>query len=92
MRLSSHALFPVVLILVCPVTLASNIIFPACLEAQSTRAEHALHNLEMVLPQTKPKAGDKYRAPKTELDVTGYPVAPEGLGLEQVHVYMRHGA
>ncbi|KZV74189.1 phosphoglycerate mutase-like protein [Peniophora sp. CONT] len=45
----------------------------------------------MVLPQTKPKTGDKYRAPKTELDVTGYPVAPEGLGLEQVHVYMRHG-
>ncbi|VDB95648.1 unnamed protein product [Peniophora sp. CBMAI 1063] len=45
----------------------------------------------MVLPQTKPKAGDKYRAPKTELDVTGYPIAPEGLNLEQVHVYMRHG-
>ncbi|KAJ8597070.1 phosphoglycerate mutase-like protein [Rhizopogon salebrosus TDB-379] len=25
------------------------------------------------------------------LDVEGYPVAPEGLGLEQVHVYVRHG-
>jgi acid phosphatase len=26
------------------------------------------------------------------LDVEGYPVAPEGLGLEQVHIYVRHGA
>jgi len=25
------------------------------------------------------------------LDVEGYPVAPENLALEQVHVYVRHG-
>ena len=25
------------------------------------------------------------------LDVDGYPVAPSGLQLEQVHVYVRHG-
>ena len=92
MQLSLHALLSVVLILAGPATSVSNIVFPACLESQSTRSEHALHNLEMVLPQTKPKPGDKYRAPRTELDVAGYPVAPEGLSLEQVHVYMRHGA
>ncbi|KAJ8517803.1 hypothetical protein ONZ45_g5057 [Pleurotus djamor] len=29
--------------------------------------------------------------PEEPLDVEGYPVAPEGLELEQVHVYIRHG-
>lgn len=29
--------------------------------------------------------------PQVPLDVEGYPVAPEGLKLEQVHLYVRHG-
>lgn len=33
-----------------------------------------------------------YRPPQEPLDVDGYPVAPAGLELEQVHVYVRHGA
>ncbi|KAF8639115.1 hypothetical protein AX17_001730 [Amanita inopinata Kibby_2008] len=32
-----------------------------------------------------------YRPPQVPLHVEGYPVAPEGLELEQVHVYVRHG-
>lgn len=33
-----------------------------------------------------------YRPPQVPLDVEGYPVAPAGLELEQVHIYVRHGA
>lgn len=33
-----------------------------------------------------------YRPPQVPLDVENYPVAPAGLELEQVHVYVRHGA
>ncbi|CAA7268373.1 unnamed protein product [Cyclocybe aegerita] len=33
----------------------------------------------------------KYHYPQAPLDVNGYPVAPENLQLEQVHVYVRHG-
>ena len=32
-----------------------------------------------------------FRDPQVPLDVEGYPVAPRGLELEQVHVYVRHG-
>ncbi|KAF8999109.1 phosphoglycerate mutase-like protein [Cyathus striatus] len=32
-----------------------------------------------------------YRYPQVPLEVDRYPVAPEGLQLEQVHVYVRHG-
>ncbi|KAJ6590608.1 histidine phosphatase superfamily [Mycena vulgaris] len=32
-----------------------------------------------------------YRPPQIPLDVAGYPVAPQELQLEQVHVYVRHG-
>ncbi|PPQ68920.1 hypothetical protein CVT24_007664 [Panaeolus cyanescens] len=32
-----------------------------------------------------------YRFPQVPLDVEGYPIAPEGLALKQVHVYVRHG-
>ncbi|KAF4616606.1 hypothetical protein D9613_008515 [Agrocybe pediades] len=32
-----------------------------------------------------------YRYPQVPLDVDGYPTNPEGLQLEQVHVYVRHG-
>jgi hypothetical protein len=31
------------------------------------------------------------RPPEVQLDVEGYPLAPDGLVLEQVHVYVRHG-
>lgn len=31
------------------------------------------------------------RPPQVPLDVKAYPVAPEDLTLEQVHVYVRHG-
>lgn len=34
----------------------------------------------------------EYRYPQVPLDVDGYPIGPEGLELEQVHVYVRHGA
>jgi len=34
----------------------------------------------------------EYRYPQVPLDVDGYPIGPEGLKLEQVHVYVRHGA
>lgn len=33
----------------------------------------------------------EYRYPQVPLDVDGYPIGPEGLQLEQVHVYVRHG-
>ncbi|KAF9447139.1 phosphoglycerate mutase-like protein [Macrolepiota fuliginosa MF-IS2] len=32
-----------------------------------------------------------YRPPQAPLDVEGYPAAPAGLELEQVHVFVRHG-
>ncbi|KAH9477792.1 putative acid phosphatase SPBC4.06 [Psilocybe cubensis] len=32
-----------------------------------------------------------YRYPQVPLEVDNYPVGPEGLQLEQVHVYVRHG-
>ncbi|KAJ7839577.1 histidine phosphatase superfamily [Mycena olivaceomarginata] len=32
-----------------------------------------------------------YRPPQAPLDVKGYPVAPQDLELEQVHIYVRHG-
>ncbi len=34
----------------------------------------------------------EYRHPQSPLDVEGYPVAPADLELEQVHVFVRHGA
>jgi hypothetical protein len=34
----------------------------------------------------------EYRYPQVPLDVDGYPIGSEGLKLEQVHVYVRHGA
>jgi hypothetical protein len=34
----------------------------------------------------------EYRYPQVPLDVDGYPIGPDGLQLEQVHVYVRHGA
>jgi hypothetical protein len=33
----------------------------------------------------------KYRYPQVPLDVDGYPIGPDELQLEQVHVYVRHG-
>lgn len=33
----------------------------------------------------------EYRHPQVPLDVEGYPLAPPGLELEQVHVFVRHG-
>ncbi|KNZ82271.1 putative acid phosphatase SPBC4.06 [Termitomyces sp. J132] len=32
-----------------------------------------------------------YRAPQVPLEVENYPIAPNGLVLEQLHVYVRHG-
>ena len=32
-----------------------------------------------------------YRPPQVPLDVKRYPIAPQGLKLEQVHVFVRHG-
>ncbi|KAI0264755.1 histidine phosphatase superfamily [Gloeopeniophorella convolvens] len=48
----------------------------------------------MVLRQSSghsKKQGETYRAPWAQLDVGGYPGAPRGLELAQVHVYVRHG-
>ena len=33
----------------------------------------------------------EYRYPQVPLDVDGYPNGPDGMKLEQVHVYVRHG-
>lgn len=33
-----------------------------------------------------------YRPPQVPLDVERYPIAPQGLDLEQVHIFVRHGA
>ena len=33
-----------------------------------------------------------YRYPQVPLEVDGYAVAPQNLQLEQVHIYVRHGA
>ena len=41
----------------------------------------------------EPPAGPyNYVAPQVPLDPERYPVAPPGLELEQVHIYVRHGA
>ncbi|KAG0700578.1 histidine phosphatase superfamily [Suillus ampliporus] len=37
------------------------------------------------------KQQSQVQGPTVPLDVESYPVAPEGLDLEQVHVYVRHG-
>jgi hypothetical protein len=36
-------------------------------------------------------ASNALRPPQVPLDVEEYPVAPHGLELEQVHVFVRHG-
>ena len=33
-----------------------------------------------------------YRYPQVPLEVDGYTIAPDNLQLEQVHIYVRHGA
>ena len=38
------------------------------------------------------KAALGYRYPQMPLEVDGYAVAPHNLQLEQVHIYVRHGA
>ncbi|TRM60384.1 histidine phosphatase superfamily [Schizophyllum amplum] len=49
----------------------------------------------MAPPQTgvfePPAAPYTYTLPQVPLDAERYPVAPQGLELEQVHVYVRHG-
>ena len=37
-------------------------------------------------------AAPGYRYPQMPLEVDGYAVAPHNLQLEQVHIYVRHGA
>ena len=44
----------------------------------------------MVVVDTSGGSG-RARLPQELLDVEGYNVAPQGLTLEQVHIYMRHG-
>lgn len=44
-----------------------------------------------VTPSMAPKA-PRYQYPQVPLDVDGYAIAPENLQLEQVHIYVRHGA
>jgi hypothetical protein len=98
----SHLLVYIVILAVSitPLAFASNhnnldsVVLPICHEQQSYPAENALHNLEMVVigSQSRQKgAGDKYRAPRTALDVDNYPIAPPELELKQVHIYLRHG-
>lgn len=50
---------------------------------RSTKAPSTVTHNE-ALPYT-------YRPPQVPLDVKGYPIAPNELKLEQVHVYVRHG-
>jgi acid phosphatase len=44
-------------------------------------------------PSNPPHKGDSFTPypPQVPFDVAGYPVAPQNLQLEQVHVYVRHG-
>lgn len=42
----------------------------------------------MAVDSSPPK---NYSSKATELDLSLYPVAPEGLTLEQVNVFVRHG-
>ncbi|KDR72600.1 hypothetical protein GALMADRAFT_252751 [Galerina marginata CBS 339.88] len=51
----------------------------------------ALGTDAMPLNLLKDRATDGYRYPQLPLDVDNYPVGPDGLELEQVHVYVRHG-
>ena len=44
-----------------------------------------------VVPSMASKA-PRYRYPQIPLEVDGYAVAPHNLQLEQVHIYVRHGA
>ncbi len=61
-----------------------------------------LHLLALVLGESAPQMNPASKAAEDAystqahpgakpLDVNGYPVAPSGLELEQVHVYVRHG-
>jgi hypothetical protein len=45
-----------------------------------------------VVPSMASKAALGYRYPQMPLEVDGYAVAPHNLQLEQVHIYVRHGA
>ena len=55
---------------------------------------------EQQMPLSAPKDGQAVlstkafasRYPQMPLEVDGYPVAPDNLQLEQVHIYVRHGA
>lgn len=42
--------------------------------------------------QVVPSMALGYRYPQMPLEVDGYAVAPNNLQLEQVHIYVRHGA
>ena len=49
---------------------------------------------EMHLDVLKGRPSEKfpgYRYPQVPLDVENYPIGPDGLELEQVHIYVRHG-
>lgn len=37
------------------------------------------------------QAQPAYRPPQVPIEVEGYPITPDGLELEQVHIYVRHG-
>lgn len=49
-------------------------------------------NSSMIFGTLRPSSPAKVQGPsQVTLDTEGYPVAPRGLALEQVHVYVRHG-
>ncbi|KAF7323871.1 Acid phosphatase [Mycena kentingensis (nom. inval.)] len=76
---------------------AQNTSTPLSLFPTPSIALYAFEPEEMPLSRSPPVATANeaapyaYRPPQVPLDVKGYPVAPHGLQLEQVHVYVRHG-
>jgi hypothetical protein len=48
-------------------------------------------NLSSLTDQSRGRQGEDIKVTQVPLDVHEYPVAPEGLTLQQVHVFVRHG-
>lgn len=73
-------------------SLLSSLLFLVLL-ARAQNANHAVHDAQRDSMKTEGRWTDnKLGAGTVPLDVEGYELAPEDLHLEQVHVYVRHGA
>ena len=87
------------LLLLLHALLSCNAVFSQNLEHHSVNATSTEMPLDGMSPpkngQVVPSMASKalgYRYPQMPLEVDGYSVAPYNLQLEQVHIYVRHGA